>query len=338
MDMANPNVSEREATMKRSAILSNVMAASRLHALILVAGLVCFAGCGGVELSDDELPGQEGTGGKADCVGSCGGKADFTVAEVNKLLGELEVARYGRDAAPMGWAHVRNNCFTRAQAVYYYFNFGELPQYGESTLDPEDVAGQRAMMARIRALEHSKVRMMRFTVAGTIAFSATYASDDSEVNAKLKGVRTDGVAWSDHMVALVSTDEGDRIIDMGSSRRALTFEEWEASFVPAALQGTCARNDSEAEEAIRDYNISVNLRKNPALPQTACAFREEPMFSNSDGSQLSDAKLYPSIWDGISNMTQSTKTVRSLSPMYFPKNPTKIPLVKIVLGESLHRP
>lgn len=230
--------------------------------------------------------------------------ADYTLAELNTLVKELETGRFNHGTTGMGWAHYSNNCFIRMRAVYYYANFGSLPQYDETEEGP-----QKELMKVIQQLDYSPVRELSFVVAGTLRLDGTFKADDPELQGKLNDSWE--ASWTNHTAALIGTDQGPMVVDLAFSREAQAVEEWQAHFLPAEMMGTCAFNDSEATAAINNYQIMKSLGQDPPLPDPSCAFELKEIFKKDDGTPFGDIDLFPYMWNDVHEMDVSFDFVQS---------------------------
>ena len=251
---------------------------------------------------------------------------DLTLEEVSDLTERLATATYGPPETPhhMGWAHYANNCFIRARAVYYYFTFGELPQYDET-----DRTAQQEMMERIRSVQHSPVYEITFEFAGTVIISGQFETDDVELQPRLQSGFE--ARWTNHVGALVYTDAGPRVVDVAFSQAPLTIEDWKRNFVPETLMDTCAMNDREATQRITHYRIMKSLGQDPPVPEPRCAFEIREIFRNEDGSYFDDNQLFPYMWNDVHEMEVSTDFVthNTADTFYLMNNPVKVPLIRL---------
>jgi len=277
---------------------------------------------GGDETPDGGIDGGTDAGG--DGGDDAGFEWDFTLSQLEELTAELVTAKYEHSTKYMGWAHYSNNCFIRMRAVYYYLNFGELPQYDEM-----DEVAQREMMERIRQLDHSVVYEIGFIIAGSLRLQGDFETDDPELQSHLN--HSYDTVWMNHHAALVYTDSGPRVVDIAFSHIPIEVESWKTLFLPVELANTCAMNDEQAKAAISNYNIMKSLGQNPPLPDPQCAFEVVPIFRTRDGTTYDDNDLFPYMWNDVHEMAVSTSFVTSNSgdPMYMMTNPEKIPLIRL---------
>ena len=243
--------------------------------------------------------------------------------QVRQRIQNLVIAKYDHHSQWMGWADFSNHCFNRMRAVYYFFNFGDLPQFRE-----EDEAEQRAFIQNsILPLDHSVVHQVLFEFAGSLNLEGTFESDDSEVSANLN---SNGFAtsWVTHTAALVYTDRGPRIVDVAFSWEPMTLEEWQRNFLPSQYIGTCAVNDPHATDAIVNYRIMKSLGQNPPLPTPRCAYDTCEPF---DSSMSEENEILPVVRDDPHDWAVSTDFVTDHcgDVMDFSSNPDKVPLVRL---------
>ena len=284
--------------------------------------------CSGVDAVTEDAVAEETAPEEADT--ETGGSweidysADYTLAELNGLVKELETARFNHGATYMGWAHYSNNCFIRMRAVYYYANFGSLPQYDETEEGP-----QTEFMKVIQQLDYSPVRELSFVVAGTLRLDGTFKADAPELQGKLNDSWV--TSWTNHTAALVGTDQGPRVVDLAFAREALTEEEWQAHFLPAEMIGTCAFNDAEATATINNYQIMKSLGQDPPVPDPLCAFELKQIFREEDGAPFGDIDLFPYMWNDVHEMDFSSDFVQSNGgdTFYLMTHQEMIPLIRL---------
>lgn len=249
---------------------------------------------------------------------------DLTLKEVRELTAKLVTAKFEYGTKYMGWAEFSNHCFTRARAVYYYFNFGGLLQFYE-----DEEAKQWEMVERIKEIEDPLVHEISFEFAGSVRIEGTFETDDAELASYLNDRFETG--WTNHYASLVYTDAGPRIVDIAFSHEPLTIDEWKTFFLPEEFIGKCAFNDEEANKAILDYRIGKELGWDPPLPNPRCSFTVGEHFLNQDGDDLDDNDLFSTMWGDVGDFAFSSNFVMTTcaDPHYMASHQDKIPLIRL---------